>query len=159
MRPLTLSLNDIKGKDAEAALYAAIKKAYPTFTLTQANSTIELIQAFKAKYQENRTILRIVSDADRQVVEEFYYDRFDVAIYVKNPLFTQAELPALIEGDEEKILQAIAKKLGYDMRTQDFWIEPHQFVSIGGSVPPNFRLKTRSESPYWCGEVIVWMHR
>ncbi len=160
MKTLSILLADIPpGKNPEDALYARIKQTYPEVKLDQTNSHIDLIQAWPSLYNAYRTILRIKSNTDPSVVEEFYYNRFDVEILIKNPMFSAAELPALIEGTELDILEALGNKLGSGMTEQDFWITPHQFVSIGGSKPPNFRLKSRFNSPYWCGEAIVWLHR
>lgn len=160
MKQLILRLTDIPvGTMPVDALYKRIKETYPAVALNKTNSYIDLIQGFASKYNARRAVVRLKSKTDPTVIEEFYYDRFDIELSVKNPLFTQAELPALIAGTEPALLAAIGKKIKCALTEDDFWVEPHQFVSIGGTQTPNFRLKSRFNSPYWFGEVIVNLHR
>lgn len=159
MRKLNLMLADNpQGGISSEALYMAIERAYPELELTFSNSKIVKIQAFPARYQAARTYLAIERNDEPLRNIEFYYDRFDISLYVTNPLFDAAEAQELADKTEPDVLAAISEKIDQNLTEEDFWINPYQFTSIGGQVGPNFRLKARYDSPMWFGETVVPLH-
>jgi len=160
MRPLTLKLNENpRGSNPVDGLYKAIKRQYPTLGLTRKNSVIGNIQAWPTQYEPYRTYMKIIKKGSPNQAEEFFFHRFDISLYINNPIFSKTEAKALEPKTGHEVLNAVAAKLNLNLTPDDFWVEAYPFTSTGGEVSPNFRLQTRYNSPYWCGSTIVWLHQ
>lgn len=160
MNSFTLPLDkNTVGADSLALLYTAINAAYPTHKLTKANSKVIKIQPAESPLYPTRTYLRIQKGTDEQAIYEYFYNRYNINDYLKNPVFTKTEAAAAAKlSNSEKLVALLATKTRQNFRSVDFWTDPVTLPLSGGKVPPNWYMESVSDSIYWCGELELWLH-
>lgn len=160
MNFFTLPLADnTLGSDPVTHLYKAINLAFPSFGLTRTNSKIVKIQPAVTEQQPTRTYLLIQKGESIQNTYEFFYLRYDINDYLKNPIFTSAEATAAAKlPSSAKLVEAIATKARQNFRPVDFWTSISSLQLAGGTNPPNWNMRSVYNSIYWCGDLTVWLH-
>lgn len=160
MNLITLPLTDNKlGADPVDALYKAINKSYASFGLTKTNSIIRKIQPAATTQEPTMTYLLIQKGTNEQDLYEFFYTRYDINNYLKNPIFTSAEASAAAKlTSSAKLVETIAKKVNQNFRPRDFWTSINTLEFSGGTTVPNWHMRSVYDSIYWCGDMYVWLH-
>lgn len=159
MRKITLNLADNpRGADPVVGLYAAINRSWASLGLNRTNSTIAQIQHFSSVYEPERTIVKIVRKSAPFTEYSFTYNRFRISRYITNPMWNATDLVQVVTMDSKALLARIALKLNLNLTPADFFIEEAGIRYTGGQARPNWRLKSRFNSIYWCGEKVIWLH-
>lgn len=160
MYRLNVSLADnARGTTPIVNLYRLITQQYPTLGLTQANTKIALLIAHTDQQNPNRAFLQLQRTTAPFLVYEFQYDRFNVADLLVNPVFTALELPSKVAlTNSAALLAAVASKQNLNFTPADFWVDTTSIEYAGGSVKPNWILKSRFDSIFWCGEFNLHLH-
>jgi hypothetical protein len=160
MNFFTLPLADnILGSDPVVHLYKALTAAFPELGLTRANSKIIKIQPAVTDRDPTRTYLLIQKGNSPQDVHEFFYLRYDINHYLKNPIFDTAEALAAAQlQSSAKLVETIATKVNLNFRPSDFWTSISTLQFSGGTNPPNWHMRSVYNSVYWCGDMVVWLH-
>lgn len=153
MYRLTLALADnVRGSTPLANLYRVIARQHPTLGLTQANTRVALLIEHSDRENPLRAYMQLTRVSNPNSIYEFQFDRFDIKDMLTNPLFGAAELPAIkaIKTSAE-LLAAIAAKTNLNLTPADFWVDSSGIEYAGGSIRPNWTLKSRFDSIFWCG--------
>lgn len=160
MRRITLQLSDNPpGADPEVGLYKAINAAYPALGLTQANSTVMVVQPAQKSREQDLTRVQIQKNVSPLELHSFLYNRFDILTFIKLPYFSAAEITQITAlKSSADLLAFIAKKSGKNLRNDDFWVNTANKDLSGGSTPPNWRMKANDQSIYWKGEIVLPLH-
>lgn len=160
MYRLNVTLADnVRGSTPITNLYRLITQQYPALGLTQANSKITLLIAHSDALNPNRAFLQVQRTTAPFQVHEFQYDRFNVGDLLVNPVFTALELPSKVAlTNSVALLAALATKVNLNFTPADFWVDAASIEYAGGSVRPNWILKSRFDSIFWCGEFNLHLH-
>ncbi len=142
--------------DTTDALYLLLKNEYTEFELTRENSTILKIQGSGTGNKPGRTYLEI-KENETNTVHRFYYNRLNVNRWIENPIeVTQEELNQIQDMTRDsEIISFISDKLDIRLESKDFFVEFDRLKLTGGSNPPNWRLKSRYDSPLWYSDLII----
>lgn len=155
---LPLAPNTI-GSDPVTNLFIAINAAFPQHGLIQSQCKILKIQPAATDTYPNLTYLRIQMGPDEQNIFEYFYNRYNINDYLKNPIFTEAEaLQASKLPNSVKLVAAISAKTNQNFRAADFWTSINSLDFSGGRVTPNWYMQAIYDSVYWCGDMYVWLH-
>lgn len=160
MYRLTVTMADnVRGSTPLVNLYRLINQQYPALGLTQANSKVVLLITHTDRLNPHRAYLQIARLGNPNATYEFQYDRFNVSELMQNPVFTESELPALVAlPTSVLLLNALALKLNVNFTPADFWVDASGIEYAGGTIRPNWILKSRFDSIFWCGEFNLHLH-
>lgn len=151
--------DDTMGADPKIGLYAAINRTHIDLGLTLDNSKVVKLIASATPNEPNRTFVRIQKGEDIQDYYDFYYDRININTFIKNPFWFTSELDVVKNfNDSASLLNAIAQKVGCNLREEDFWVSPTSIDYSGGETTPNFVLRCIYNNVYYHGEINLWLH-
>ena len=160
MRRISISLDDNPiGADPLIGLYNGINAEHAELELTQENSVVILVKAAATRQRPLQTVVIIQKDNDYDKTYEFYYDRYDVNEYIKNPYWTSEE-EAIVRAldNSADLLVEIANKSGLNLTEKDVWINDTSIRYTGGTKTPNWLFKSIFNSIYFTGELVLWLH-
>lgn len=160
MYRLTFTQDDnVLGSTPIVNLYRLINQQHPTLGLTQVNSRITLLINHTDRLNPHRAYLQIARVSAPYTTYEFQYDRLNVSELLQNPVFTEEELIALKPiPTSTALLEALAAKLNMNFTEDDFWVDASGIEYAGGSIHPNWILKARFDSIFWCGKFNVHLN-
>ena len=154
---IKLEDNAVLGSNAVGPMLVGLARSYPEYGYTVDNCKIISIQSAASPEYPLRTRVLIEKD---NVQTPFFYDRFDIATLIINPLWTDTELLTIKQLDTSKeLLDAISLKTGYNFGSTAFWVSDNSIDYSGGTTVPNWYMEAVYNSVYWCGEMTVWLHR
>jgi len=155
---LPIDVNKL-GSDPLVHLYNALNSTYPADGLTSANSRILKIQPAATASNPNLTYLRIQKGENEGDIYEYFYNRYNINDYLKNPIFTSSEaVRASKLPDSVKLVGMISTKVKLNFLGSDFWTSINSLDFSGGTVTPNWLMQSTYNSIYWCGSMYVWLH-
>ncbi|AEH03605.1 hypothetical protein AVT69_gp180 [Pseudomonas phage PhiPA3] len=160
MRRITLKLADNPiGANPLVGLYKAITATYANLGLTQANSAVIKIQPAATLEEPNLTIVVVRKDNDPNKDYEFFYNRFNINTYINNPYWTEAEVPVVQAiNNSKELLAKIATKSTLNLTEKDVWVNIASIDYAGGTITPNWLMTCISNSVYFTGKLILWLH-
>lgn len=155
MRRIELLLQDnVRGSDPVNHLYKAVNAAYPEIGLIISNSKIVKIQPYPLPDRPFNTYLEIMANGDVNQTYIFNYDRFNFLQFVENPVFD-----ATIEvNTSAELITMLGTKLDLNFIPEDFWTSASTIEYCGGRVTPNWYMEACSDSVYWTGRHVLWLH-
>lgn len=160
MRQFTLNLSDNpRGADPKTGLYAGINRLYSSLGLQANNSSIVKLISSATPTEPGRAFVRIQKGEDISDIYDFYFTRFDITQYVKNPFWTASQITqAKAAKNSAGLIQLIANRANMNFRAADFWSDATAIDYTGGVVTPNFLFKALYNNIYFYGEVNLWLH-
>lgn len=160
MYRLTFTLADnARGSTPLVNLYRLISQQYASLGLTQANSRVVMLITHTDRLNPNRAYLQIARLSNPNTTYEFQFDRFNVNDLIRNPVWTAGELPPIVAlPTSAALLNALATKLNLNLTPADFWVDASGIEYAGGTIRPNWILKSRFDSIFWCGELNLHLH-
>lgn len=148
---------NIHGANALDLFYQGLNASWPEYGYTKDNSTLVLIQPYGER--DGDAILQICKKDDPTAIESFIFHRYPITDIVSNPAFNTDELEAIDSlTTSEQLLEFIAVKYNVNFTADDIWININDIDLTGGTTPPNWLMKSRYDSLFWYGELVVWLH-
>lgn len=152
------SLNTF-GVDTLELIYDGINEAYPELELTKENSSVTLVQGWGDPSLPNTAIIRIQRGLILNETYDFLYDRQDINDVLEQPVFDADDLIAIQAIDNSaELLEYIAVKHDIQIDANDVWVSINSIDNTGGTVQPNWYIRTRYDSLGWCGDITAWLH-
>lgn len=160
MRQISITLADNPlGASPLVGLYKAINTRYASLGLTQANSRVLRVQPAATQERPNQSVVFIQKGTSYDTIYDFYYDRFNINEYVKNPYWTAEEVIKVKDMESSaEVLNEVAKKSKLNLTASDAWTSDTSIDYTGGIVGPNWLLKSTYNSIYFTGELVLWLH-
>lgn len=161
MYQFTLKLEDNpRLQDPRIGFFKAINEAHPELGLDESKAIIKSIMNAASLERPNRAIVTI--QKSKETPDDYYtffYDRFNINKFIKNPYFTKEELNVVTQfTNSEELLNYIAVKANLNFNADEFFTNPSTIRYAGGSVYPNFYLESVIYSLWWTGSMVLWLH-
>ena len=157
MIELDLKDNPI-GADPKVGLYKAVNRKYASYKLTAANSKVIDLRSYSRSTDPRLTRVVIQHNTTFEYYE-FYYSRFDLNEYIRNPFWTPSDRSALSKlKNSLDLIKLIGRKTGLNLNDNTHWTDLNEIKLAGGSVTPNFSLRSLYNSVYFVGDQILWLH-
>lgn len=154
---LDLADNPI-GADPKVGLYKAINRKYASYELSLTNSKIIDLRSYSRSTDPRLTRVVIQHNTTFEYYE-FYYSRFDLNEYISNPFWTPSDQSALSKlKNSLDLVKMIGSKVGLNLNDDTHWVDQHSLNLAGGSVTPNFSLRSLYNSVYFVGDQVVWLY-
>ena len=146
------------GADPKVGLYKAINRKYASYELTTANSKVIDLRSYNRSTDTSLT--KVV--CQRKILfgfYEFYYSRFDLKEYISNPFWSPSDQSALSKlKNSLDLITMISLKTGLNLNEDTHWVDRSELKLAGGSVTPNFSLRSLYDSVYFVGDQILWLY-
>lgn len=157
MIELDLKDNPI-GADPKVGLYKAINRKYASYKLTTANSKVIDLRSYSRSTDPRLTRVVIQHNTTFEYYE-FYYSRFDLNEYIRNPFWNPSDRSALSKlKNSLDLITMISRKTGLNLNEDTHWVDRNGLELVGGSVTPNFSLRSLYNSVYFVGDQILWLY-
>lgn len=146
------------GADPKVGLYKAINRKYASYELTTANSKVVDLRSYNRSTDPRLTRVVIQHNTTFEYYE-FYYSRFDLKEYISNPFWSPSDQSALSKlKNSLDLITMISSKTGLNLNEDTHWVDRSELKLAGGSVTPNFSLRSLYDSVYFVGDQILWLY-
>lgn len=151
---------NVYGADTLQLLLDGINRFNPDVGYTKANCKIVLLMPYGDPAKPRLTIVRVQKGDNLADQLEFVYERHNITdIAATRPPLVQADWDAMkAMRSSAEMLDYLARKWNYNLTPEDFWVNISSKEYAGGTVTPNWELRSIYNSMCYWGTRIVQLH-
>ena len=160
---LTASIDytaNVYGADTLQLMLDGINLHNPDVGYTKANCKIVMNMPYGDPAQPRLGIVRVQKGDSPSDQLEFVYERHNINdIAATRPPLDQDDWTAMIAmRSSAEMLDYLARKWNYNLTPNDFWVSINSQEFIGGTVQPNWEIRSIYNSLCYWGTRIVQLH-